>query len=260
MPARWWDRPLLDLPSWPGVSEGRESGFVLVAILVLWVVGVAAAVSGIELGDGDAPAAEPTTPAASPRAPAEIPTQLVLRGAGTDGSFAADSTIVYEAWIGTPIGVDSLDVRVARLSPEPYSVSRRLTVEVDPAAVELRGELPAGELLGELGPGAYVVAVYLEDDSLLAGGALRLATSVPDEVEVFLGWRDVQLAAGSHVGYRFDAEGSVSSEQSLDLTEATTVPANLRAVFSGQAYFLVVQGALEFYWLPENERAMLADS
>ena len=62
----------------------------------------------------------------------------------------------------------------------------------------------------------------------------------------------VVLAAGTRVGYTFDANGTVLSSRRIRLDAATSATASARAVINGAPYWRITNGALRGTWAPES--------
>ena len=60
------------------------------------------------------------------------------------------------------------------------------------------------------------------------------------------------FAAGTHVGYVFDAAGGVVRSRSYRLTRASGANAQARAIINGRAYLLVQNGVWAGYWIRES--------
>lgn len=68
----------------------------------------------------------------------------------------------------------------------------------------------------------------------------------------------VRLVAGTYIGYRYTAQGGVTSSASARLSAATTVGVSGWAVINGQPHFLVSSGTLAGTWIKESARTSLA--
>jgi hypothetical protein len=67
----------------------------------------------------------------------------------------------------------------------------------------------------------------------------------------------VDVAAGKHIGYRFDSRGIVTSSLTARLGRTTGMRVSAWAVINGRAYFLVSSGTLAGTWLWESKATRL---
>ncbi len=60
------------------------------------------------------------------------------------------------------------------------------------------------------------------------------------------------MRAGTHVGRRFDAAGSVTGSKSFRLARSSGANVNGRAIINGKPHLAVTNGVWAGYWLPES--------
>jgi spore germination protein YaaH len=93
----------------------------------------------------------------------------------------------------------------------------------------------------------------------LAGHWLResAAQHVNGEVSraTYANAQAIRLAAGTHIGYRFESDGSVRRTRSVSLSSRTTVSSYARAVINGVTYWRVAGGSLDGFWLEQSAAA-----
>jgi spore germination protein YaaH/uncharacterized protein YraI len=65
----------------------------------------------------------------------------------------------------------------------------------------------------------------------------------------------IRLRPGTHVGFRFDSAGAVTSSRTLDLGRRSGADATARAVINGVTYWRLSSGRLDGYWLAESSKA-----
>lgn len=69
--------------------------------------------------------------------------------------------------------------------------------------------------------------------------------------------RSVTLAAGSHVGYQFDAAGLIIRSKSATLATAARATSSERKRINGTVYLLLTDGTFAGYWMPETRRSYI---
>ena len=72
--------------------------------------------------------------------------------------------------------------------------------------------------------------------------------------------RTLSLAAGTHVGYRFNAAGGITGSKAFSLGAASSAPTSQRATVPGQAgfWYLVTAGVWAGYWIQESARTAVS--
>ena len=223
--------------------------------------------SGTSVGVSVAYQAGSRTAVVTPRAPlAPGRYRLVLRPGITD---AAGNTLDRTAWSFT-VRKPSRQVSSSYASARPilfsagthvgyrfdsagnvtgsraYSLSRRSGAKVD-----RRATIPGK-------PGVWlrvtngVWAGYWVREGPGSGVAGRAA------IQTWSNPKRVQVAAGTHVGVRFDSSGRVTATKSFRLSSASGAHVTARAVFNGAWHLKVSDGVWAGYWLPESSSAHVA--
>jgi hypothetical protein len=67
----------------------------------------------------------------------------------------------------------------------------------------------------------------------------------------------IDLAAGTHTGYRFDNAGNVTGTVVASQGGARTMTVSAWAVINGRGHYLVSSGAWSGTWLPESTATRL---
>lgn len=96
----------------------------------------------------------------------------------------------------------------------------------------------------------------------LASGSFRgwwvaSPNASPRNVVAFSSPRQVRFSAGTHLGNRFYAAGSVRTRRALNLRNSATFSASKRGTFGGQRFFYMADGPLANRWVAENRRHTL---
>jgi hypothetical protein len=243
---------------------GRATGFAIPVVLLLWITGVAFAFGN--LNEDDAGVAASATPEPSP---VSLPTVVQV---GTDldpdtgqvnertARFGAGSTIAFSVWLGTPYGGDTVLVDIARLEPDGFRVvgeTEELPADADSPI--LAGQIPAQLLIDNLGPGTYLLDLKRTPTERIGYGVVQLETEIPEVIDLFHdGWRDVEIRAGEHTGYRFGPDGAIVAEAPSSLDRDAVVSSNHRATFGGRTYIFVLDAPWENHYLEESDAVRLA--
>lgn len=201
-------------------------------------------------------------------APVELPAQIVFAteihpstGEATDPalSFAPDATVAFSAWLGAPVGVETVTLELDRIPVDgtaKVSVWESRPLEVNARARFVMGELPVDAIAEEHGLGIYRLEVH-RDRAWLAVGAIQIG-SVPAELRIFAEARSVNFAAGEHIGLRFDDAGEVLAKKPYTLGSPSTAHASAAGRFGDQEYLMIVDGVWAGHWLPVSESVQLA--
>jgi spore germination protein YaaH len=229
------------------------------------VVGLGRATVGVYDGTTKLPASVSVNPddTALRIVPADpLPTghQLSLRIAGVvrdaagnrpqdvDWSFWTAPGLAYQperdGWLvkGTRTGYDIAQDgdllqrhRTSLSSPRGFEVAQRATLPNLPGHWLLAGSSPlSGRWLRETAR------------QHLGGVADRTRYDVDQRI---------RLKPGTHVGYRFEADGSAWDSRSLRLRSPGGADASQRAIINGIAYWRLASGALDGYWVAESSVA-----
>jgi hypothetical protein len=65
----------------------------------------------------------------------------------------------------------------------------------------------------------------------------------------------IRLRSGTHVGYRFATDGSVTSRRSLTLSSRSSASSSVRAIINGTTYWRLSSGPLDGFWIVQSAAA-----
>jgi hypothetical protein len=109
-------------------------------------------------------------------------------------------------------------------------------------------------VLDNAGPGTYLLDVKFPSGDQVGYGTFQVEVTQPESVEYFVdGPRQVLIAAGSHTGVQFDAEGNATQQKEATLDKGSTAPSSFRAVFGSGSYLFISQGIWAGFFLPESD-------
>jgi hypothetical protein len=69
--------------------------------------------------------------------------------------------------------------------------------------------------------------------------------------------RTVAFAAGSYVGYRFDAVGRVTATKTATLSRSSAASTDRRAIINGSPYLYIINGIWAGYWIAESSSTVV---
>ena len=125
------------------------------------------------------------------------------------------------------------DVNGATLEVKPYTIPHESTVDADRRGTPLPDQSTWWHVT----------------NGVFAGYWVRETSSV---YESFTPLKQMRILAGTHTGYRFDQNGTVTNKLERAISKDSGSDLRGRMQLRGQPYWLVDEGIWEDFWVPES--------